>query len=45
MCGNYAKIIKVVMSWKPTGKRSQRHPRKRWLDVAEKDLKRIGRGS
>ncbi|VVC24148.1 Hypothetical protein CINCED_3A003752 [Cinara cedri] len=36
------KIIKTVMSWKPTGKRPRERPRKRWMDVVEEDLKRIG---
>ncbi|VVC44986.1 Hypothetical protein CINCED_3A002574 [Cinara cedri] len=30
------------MSWKPTGKRPRERPRKRWMDVVEEDLKRIG---
>jgi len=35
-------IIKAVMSEKPTGKRPRGRPRKRRMDVIEKDLKRIG---
>ncbi|VVC34675.1 HMG-I/HMG-Y, DNA-binding, conserved site [Cinara cedri] len=42
MRGSDDKIIKTVMSWKPTGKRPRGRPRKRWIDVVEEDLKRIG---
>ena len=42
MRGSDMKIIKTVMSWKPTGKRPRGRPRKRWMDVVEEDLKRIG---
>jgi hypothetical protein len=41
MRGSDVKIIKTVMSWKPTGKRSRGCLRKRWIDVVEEDLKRI----
>jgi hypothetical protein len=42
MHGSDNKIIKTVMSWKLTGKRLRGCPRKRWMDVVKKDLKRIG---
>ncbi|KAL4112236.1 hypothetical protein QTP88_016061 [Uroleucon formosanum] len=35
-------INRVVLEWKPTGKRPRGRPRKRWLDVVKKDLYRIG---
>jgi len=34
-------ISRVVLEWKPTGKRPQGRPRKRWLDVVEEDLYRM----
>jgi len=33
-------INRVVLEWKPTGKRPRGLPRKRWLDVVEEDLNR-----
>jgi hypothetical protein len=42
MCGSDVKIIKTVMPWKPMDKRPQGRPRKRWMDIVEEDLKRIG---
>lgn len=30
------------MSWRPTEKRPRGHPRKRWMNVVEEDLKRVG---
>ncbi|KAL4132173.1 hypothetical protein QTP88_009380 [Uroleucon formosanum] len=35
-------INRVILEWKPTGKRPRRRPRKRWLDGVEKDLHRMG---
>jgi hypothetical protein len=42
MHGSDNKIIKTLMSWKPTSKRQRGRPRKSWMDVVEEDLKRIG---
>jgi hypothetical protein len=41
MRGNDVKIIKTVMSWKPTGRRPRGRSRKKWMVVVEKELKRI----
>jgi hypothetical protein len=36
-------VTKIVLDWKPEGKRPQGHHWKRWMDVVEKDLEcRIG---
>lgn len=42
MRGNNNNIVKEVISWKLTRKRPRRRSRKRWMDVIEKDLERIG---
>jgi hypothetical protein len=42
MHGSDGKIIKTVLSWKPMAKRPRERLRKRWMDVVEEDLKRIG---
>ena len=35
-------INRVILEWKPTGKRPRGRPRKRWLDGVEEDLQRMG---
>lgn len=35
-------ISRAILNWKPMGKRSRERPRKRWLDVVEVDLGRLG---
>jgi hypothetical protein len=35
-------ISRTILNWKPMGKRLRGRPRKRWMDVAEEDLKRLG---
>jgi len=35
-------INRVILEWKPTGKRPRGRPRKRWLDGVEEDLHRMG---
>lgn len=40
--GNNDNIVKAVISWKPTRKKPQERPGKRWMDVVKEDLKRIG---
>jgi sorting nexin-29 len=34
--------VRVALEWKPQGKRPRGRPRKRWIDVVEKDLKSLG---
>jgi len=34
--------IWIVLDWKPEGKRPRGRPRKRWIDVVEKDLEVLG---
>jgi len=34
--------VKSVIYWKPLGKRLRGRPRKRWIDVVEGDLRKIG---
>jgi hypothetical protein len=34
-------ISRRILNWKPMGKRPRGRPRKRWLDVVEKDLERL----
>lgn len=34
--------IRLVLQWKPEGKRTGGHPRKRWIDVVEKYLEDLG---
>lgn len=29
---------KIILNWKPEVRRSQGRPRKKWIDVVEKDL-------
>ncbi|KAL4112678.1 hypothetical protein QTP88_016423 [Uroleucon formosanum] len=43
MLGSDDKIIKTVMSWKPTGKRPRGCLRKRYVDVVEEDKKNRNR--
>jgi len=35
-------ISRTILNWKPMGKRPRGRPRKRWLDVVEEDLERLG---
>jgi len=35
-------ISRAILNWKPRGKRPRGRPRKRWLDVVEEDLKKLG---
>jgi len=44
MRGSDDKIIKTILFWKPTSMilRGRPRKRKRWMDVVEEDLKRIG---
>jgi len=35
-------ISRTILNWKPMGKRPRGRPRKKWLDVVEKDLERLG---
>lgn len=39
---NTDEVIKIALNWKPEEKRPRGHPRKRWLDVVEKDLEDLG---
>ncbi|VVC40511.1 Hypothetical protein CINCED_3A021469 [Cinara cedri] len=41
MRGSDDNITKAVLFWKPTGKRPRGCLRKRWMDMAKEDLKRI----
>jgi hypothetical protein len=34
--------IRAVIEWQTEGKRPRGRPRKRWLDLIEKDLKTVG---
>ncbi|KAF0766693.1 Uncharacterized protein FWK35_00037530 [Aphis craccivora] len=34
-------ISRVILNWKPMGKRPPGRPRKRWLDVVQVDLERL----
>jgi hypothetical protein len=34
--------VRVALEWKPQGNRPRGRPRKRWIDVVEKDLKSLG---
>jgi len=34
--------IRIVLNWKPEGKRPRGRPRKRWIDVVERDLDDLG---
>lgn len=34
-------LTKVVTNWKPEGRRLRSRPRKRWMDVVEKDLENL----
>jgi len=35
-------VSKTVFNWKPVGKRPREKPRKRWMDIVEEDLMRLG---
>jgi hypothetical protein len=35
-------LTKVALNWKPEGRRPRGRPRKRWMDVVEKDLEDLG---
>jgi hypothetical protein len=35
-------LTKVALNWKPEGRRPLSRPRKRWMDVVEKDLEDLG---
>lgn len=35
-------ISRTILNWKPLGKRPRGRPRKRWMDVVEEDLERLG---
>lgn len=39
---NEENMVKVVLEWKHTAKRSRGRPRKRWFDTVEEDFKKIG---
>ena len=36
------KTVKQVFSWKPSSRRSQGRPKKRWMDCVEEDLRTAG---
>ena len=36
------KTVKQVFSWKPSSRRSQGRPKKRWMDCVEEDLHTAG---
>lgn len=35
-------ISRTILNWKSMGKRPRGRPRKRWMDVVEEDLERLG---
>jgi hypothetical protein len=35
-------LTKVALNWKPEGRRPRGRPRKRWMDIVEKDLEDLG---
>ncbi|KAL4148399.1 hypothetical protein QTP88_002652 [Uroleucon formosanum] len=42
MWRNTGALTKVALNWKPEGRRPRGRPRKRWMDVVEKDLEDLG---
>lgn len=42
MRGNDDNTVITVMSRRTTGKRPRGRPRKKWMDVVEEDLKKVG---
>jgi hypothetical protein len=42
MLRNTDALTKVALNWKPEGRRPGGRPRKRWMDVMEKDLEDLG---
>lgn len=35
-------VTKIVLNWKLEGKKPWGRPRKRWMDIVEKDLENLG---
>jgi hypothetical protein len=36
------RVTRRVMEWKPIGRRMRGRPRKRWIDDAEEDMRKMG---